>query len=104
LEANCERLSDLGQLSGGAWEMELADEFDQVLHQFEGTLSPGELTEVREFVEAREYALALETLCGIIVEERKPITPHLYAKIRTLGDRLTSANPKYIDAVAPLVL
>jgi len=42
-------------------------EFAELIHTSRGMLSANEASELREFIEARQYALAIEALCGILV-------------------------------------
>jgi hypothetical protein len=55
--------------------MEHFDEIEEIFRQLlgvsEAALSPGELDEVRHFVDVCEYGLALETAIDIFAEERK---------------------------------
>jgi hypothetical protein len=37
-------------------------------------LSSNEISELREFIQARQYAVALEALCGILVDQNKHVT------------------------------
>lgn len=83
--------------------MSTSDDLTELLHAFAGVLSEDELTEVQEFVAAHEYAFALETLCGILIEENKQMTPAQFNRIETLSERLTSVNRTYVDAVEALV-
>ena len=53
-------------------------EFAGLINSSRGTLTDSEASEVLEFVEARDYSLALETLCGILVDRNKRVTPDLY--------------------------
>jgi hypothetical protein len=58
--------------------MELANEFEGPIRSSPGVLSANEASEVREFVDARQYALALEAFCAPLLGENKRIAPELY--------------------------
>jgi hypothetical protein len=83
--------------------MNVSDELTQLIDSLADVLTEGERTEVREYVAAHEFGLALETTCGILLEERKNISREQYSRIRALSERLTSVDPKYVDAVEALV-
>ena len=51
--------------------MELAGEFEGLLQSTRVLLSVNDANEVREFVEARQYAMALEAVCGPLLEKNK---------------------------------
>jgi hypothetical protein len=55
--------------------MELANEFEGLIRNAPGLLSANETSEVREFVEGRQYALALEAFCAPLLSKNKHITP-----------------------------
>ena len=78
-------------------------EFEELIHTTRGMLSANEASEVREFVEARQYTLAIEALCGILVDESKHVTPELYARIRTLVQRIDGVDPYVIESVRAVV-
>lgn len=59
-----------------------------ILDASSGTLNRSEAEEVRHFVDYGEYGIALETLCAIIEEENREISPELYKRIRELGERM----------------
>jgi hypothetical protein len=66
-------------------------------------LSENESTEVRNFVGAHEYGIALETLCGILLEEGKHITREQYDSVQAMSGRLTSVDRARVDAVRTLL-
>jgi hypothetical protein len=78
-------------------------EFEELIHTTRGMLSANEVSEVREFVEARQYTLAIEALCGILVDESKHVTPELYTRIHTLVQRLDGVDPYVIESVRAVV-
>lgn len=62
-----------------------------ILEALPETWTNSEVEEVRHFVEHGEYGVALETLCAIIEEEGKEISPQLYNHIHELGKRMEMA-------------
>jgi hypothetical protein len=59
---------------------------------------------VLEFIEAREFILALETLCGFLVDQNRRVTPDLYLRIHSLGERLDGVDPYLIHSVKSIVV
>ncbi len=57
-----------------------------ILNVLSDELSVSERREVEGFIEASEYGVALETLCALLVEEKKRITPEAFAEISELAD------------------
>lgn len=53
----------------------------RVLAALSETLTESELEEVRRFVDHGEYGLALETLCDIVEEEDKRVSPEAYDRV-----------------------
>jgi hypothetical protein len=78
-------------------------EFDGMLRSSRAILSPNEASEVREFVEAREYSLALESFCGTLLDENKHVTTALYSRIQNLAEQLDGVDPSLIDSVKAAV-
>jgi hypothetical protein len=78
-------------------------EFEELIHTTRGMLSANEVSELREFVEAHQYARALEALCGILVDESKHVTPELYARIHSLGHHLDDVDPTVVESVRAVV-
>jgi len=74
-------------------------EFEELIHTTRAMLSANEASEVREFVEARQYTLAIESLCGILVDESKHVTPELYVRIHSLVQHLDGVDPLLTDRV-----
>ena len=50
-------------------------EFEELIHSSRGMLSSNEISELGEFIQARQYALGVEALCGTLVDENKHVTP-----------------------------
>lgn len=55
--------------------------------------SEGEVAEILHFIDVGEYGLALETLCDIILEEKKSIDAHTYHQIEELGRQMKMESP-----------
>jgi hypothetical protein len=79
--------------------MELTSEFHGLIQSSHGTLSEYERSEVVEFVEAREFNLALEALCGFLQVENRRVPPDLYIRIRSLVERLDGVDPYILESV-----
>ncbi len=78
-------------------------EFEGLIHSSPGMLSSSEASELREFIDAREYSMALEALCGILLDENKHVTPDLYYRISSLGQRLDGVDPSIVERVKAIV-
>ncbi|HXB05001.1 MAG TPA: MafI family immunity protein [Candidatus Acidoferrum sp.] len=78
-------------------------EFAELIHTSRGMLSANEASELLEFIEARQYALAIEALCGILVEEEKHVTPELYSRIHSLVETLDGVDPYVLESVRAVV-
>jgi hypothetical protein len=73
-------------------------EFHGLIVHSRGTLSDNEVREIVEFVEAQEFNLALETLCGFLVDQNRRVTPELYFRIHSLSERLDGVDPYLLSA------
>jgi hypothetical protein len=78
-------------------------EFHGLIHHSRGTLSDNEVREVLEFVEAEEFNLALETLCGFLVDRNRRVPSDLYVRIHSLCERLDGVDPYLLDSVKAIV-
>jgi hypothetical protein len=78
-------------------------EFAELIHTSRGMLSANEASELLEFIEARQYALAIEALCGILVEEEKHVTPELYSRIHSLVETVDGVDPYVLESVRAVV-
>ncbi len=78
-------------------------EFAELIHSSRAMLSANEASELREFIEARQYALAIEALCGILVDEEKHVTPELYSRIHSLCEVLDGVDPYVLESVRAVV-
>jgi hypothetical protein len=78
-------------------------EFQELIHISRGVLSANEASELREFIAAGQFALAIEALCGILVDEEKHVTPELYSRIHSLVEVLDGVDPYVLDSVRAVV-
>jgi hypothetical protein len=79
--------------------MEVTAEFHGLLRSSHGTLSENERREIIEFIEAQEFNLALETLCGFLLDENRTVTEEFYFRIHSLGERLDGVDPYLLASV-----
>ena len=79
-------------------------EFHGLIVSSRGTLSESELRDVQEFVEARDFDLALETLCGFLIDRNRRVTPELYLRIHMLGEQLEGVDPYLLQSVKAIVI
>jgi hypothetical protein len=84
--------------------MEVAAEFHSLLISSRGTLSENELREIQEFIEGRDFILALETFCGFLIDQNRQVSSDLYLRIHTLGDRLDGVDPYLLECVKAIVI
>jgi hypothetical protein len=84
--------------------MEVAAEFHGLLTSSRGTLSENELREIQEFIEGRDFILALETFCGFLIDQNRQVSSDLYLRIHTLGDRLDGVDPYLLECVKAIVI
>jgi hypothetical protein len=84
--------------------MEVTAEFHGLILHSRGTLSDNELREIQEFIEGRDFNLALETLCGFLVDQNRRVTPDLYVRIHSLGERLDGVDPYLLESVRAIVV
>jgi hypothetical protein len=68
--------------------LEIDDSLRRVLKVLGASFSASEVKEVCDFLDVGEYGIALETICGIIAEERKSITSEVQALIGQIGTRM----------------
>jgi hypothetical protein len=78
-------------------------EFHGLIVSSRGALSESELQEVQEFVEANEFNIALETLCGFLIDRRRRISPDLYIRIHSIGERLDGFDAYLLQSVKAIV-
>jgi hypothetical protein len=59
-------------------------------------LTASERQEVLDFMDAREYGLALETLSGILVEEEKPIRSSVLRQIDEIAGMMQMSDEPFV--------
>jgi len=74
-------------------------EFRALIVSTRSHLSDSELRDVQEFVEARDFKFALETLCGFLIDRKRKVTPDLYLRIHMLGERLDGVDPYLLQTL-----
>ena len=79
-------------------------EFHGLIASSRGTLTESELREVEEFIEGEEFHLALETLCGFLLDQNRRVSPDLYVRIHSLGERLDGVDPYLLASVRAIVI
>ena len=79
-------------------------EFHGLMVTSRGTLSESELQEVREFVDANEFNLALETLCGFLIDRNRDVSRDLYIRIHAIHERLDGVDPYLLESVKAIVI
>jgi hypothetical protein len=84
--------------------MAVAAEFHGLILSSHGTLSDNEKSEILEFIEAREFALALETFCGFLLDANRRVTPDLYIRIHSLCQQLDGVDPYIVASVKAAVI
>lgn len=71
---------------------EIENTLDELLVDLKTILTLAEMAEIQHFVDAGEYGLAFETLCGILIEEKKGPSEKAITLIHTLGTRMEIAH------------
>jgi hypothetical protein len=74
-----------------------------LIHSSHGTLTDHERSELLEFIEARGFNLALETLCGFLLVENRRVPHELYIRIRSLGEKLDGVDPYILESVKGVI-
>lgn len=82
---------------------EVTAEFRGLLRSLHGTLSPSEVSEVLELVDARDLSLAVQALCGVLLDENKRVTPELYKRIHSLVRQIDGVDAYLIDRLRAMV-
>ncbi|HKW07542.1 MAG TPA: hypothetical protein VJS19_08250 [Candidatus Dormibacteraeota bacterium] len=83
--------------------MEVTAEFHGLIVHSRGHLSDNELREIQEFVEGRDFNLALETLCGFLIDRNRKVNHELFIRIHSLGERLDGVDPSLVESVRAIV-
>ena len=84
--------------------MEVTSEFHGLILSSRGALSDNELREIQEFIDGRDFNLALETLCGFLLDQNRRVTHELYVRIHSLGERLDGVDPYLLESVRAIVI
>jgi hypothetical protein len=83
--------------------MEVTAEFHGLILSSRGHLSDNELREIQEFIEGRDFNLALETLCGFLLDRNRKVKPDLFIRIHSLCERLDGVDPYLLESVRAIV-
>ena len=84
--------------------VDVAAEFNGLIRSSHGSLSENERRELLEFIEAQEFNLALETLCGFLVDENRRVSLELFMRIHSLCERLDGVDPFMLNSVKAIVV
>jgi hypothetical protein len=82
---------------------EVTAEFQGLIRSLHGTLTAGEASEILEFVDAQDLGLAVQALCGILLDGNKRVTPDLYKRIHSLVRQIDGVDTYLIDSVRAVV-
>ncbi|MDC8756612.1 MafI family immunity protein [Janthinobacterium sp. hw3] len=74
--------------------------FTALLRMLEEIFSAAEIAEVREFLDAGEYGLALDTLVDIVVEEGKRVDDDVALRVRMLATAMRLEPEAYVSRLA----
>ena len=84
--------------------MGVGDELHGLIRHSHGTLSDNEVRELIEFVEADEFNLAVETLCGFLLDQNRRVSPELFIRIHSVCERLDGVDPYLLESVKAIVV
>jgi len=82
---------------------EVTAEFQGLVRSLHGPLSAGEASEILEFVDAQDLGLAVQALCGILLDGNKRVTPETYTRIHSLVRQIDGVDSYLIDSVRAVV-
>ena len=82
---------------------EVMAEFQGLVRSLRGTLSSGETSEVMELIDGMELGLAVQAMCGILLDGNKRVTPELYKRIHSLVRQIDGVDTYLIDSVRAAV-
>jgi hypothetical protein len=60
----------------------------KVLAEVGSEFEPAEIQGAQMYLDAGEYGLALETICAVLAQKRRPISAETYVSIEDLGARM----------------
>lgn len=83
--------------------MEVVTEFHGLIASSHGMLTDNERSELLEFLEARELNLAFDTLCGFVLVENRRVTPELYLRIHSIGEKLDGVDRYLLESIKAVV-
>ena len=66
----------------------LEERLSRLLKSIDESFTSTETSEVQQFLDAGEYGLALETICGIIIEERKVVRTEVVEQVKELREMM----------------
>jgi len=78
-------------------------QIEELIRGCHGMLSANETSEIHEFIDGGQYALALEALCDCLVDENKHVSGELYYRIHTLVQQLDGVDPYVIERLRDVV-
>jgi len=77
----------------------LEKRFDELLKKLEGTFSVEEVQEVREFIDNREFGIAVETVVDIAIEEGIELPQSLLDELRDIFLTMHVAPPERLQSI-----
>ena len=84
--------------------MEFDAEFHGLIRSSQSALSENEIREIQEFIEGREFNLAVETLCGFLIDQNRRVPHDLYFRLHSLCERLDGVDPYLLEGVKAIVV
>ena len=82
---------------------EVRAEFQGLVRSLHGTLTAGEASEVLELIDGMELGLAVQALCGILLDGNKRVTPETYTRIHSLVRQINGVDSYLIESVRAVV-
>ena len=82
---------------------EVTAEFRGLIRSLHGTLTAGESSEVLELIDGMELGLAVQALCGILLDGDKRVTPETYTRIHSLVRQIDGVDTYLIESVRAVV-
>jgi hypothetical protein len=82
---------------------EVTAEFRGLVRSLHGTLTTGESSEVLELIDGMELGLAVQALCGILIDGNKRVTPETYTRIHSLVRQIDGVDSYLIESVRGIV-